>query len=276
MSKDINLTSKKWNDIVFEGRPKDYGAYEIRLSSSRRHVAAFICIVALMVVVALLPRLIETVASFRTVAENISEDTTLADLKILEDEVQQQDEIVQQAAAPLPPLRSTIQFVAPVIVDDEEINEDELIKTQDELQKSTAQISLFNVEGTDEELGVDLAELEEHQIIAGENVENKVFDFVQQKPQFPGGDKALLEYIYSHVEYPQMAIDNGIQGTVTVRFVVRSDGSIDDVTIMRSPDPILDKPSTDVIKRLPKWIPGSNNGVPVNVYFYTNIIFEIH
>ncbi len=274
MAKDINLTSRRWSDIVFEGRPKDYGAYEIRLSSTRRHIVAFLCVVALVAVVASLPKLIETVANMRPQSDNLSDDTTLADLALLE-EVEKQDEIVQQTIVePPPPLKSTIQFVAPVIVADEEIAEDELIKSQTELQTSTAQVSLFDVEGDDEELGVDKAELVEQQKIAGDA--EVIHDFVQQMPQFPGGNEELMKYLYAHIQYPRIALENNISGTATVRFAVMKDGSIGNLSVLQSPDRSLSDEATRVIKGMPKWIPGMLNGKPVNVYYVVPVHFRIN
>lgn len=274
MAKDINLTSKRWNDIVFDGKPQDYGAYEMRRTSSRRHVIAFIFIVLLVTLVALLPVLIETVAKFRPAAENISEDTTLADLKTIE-EVEKQNEIAQQVAAePPPPLKSTIQFVAPEIVNDEDIKDDEMIKTQEELQQSTAQVSLFDVEGTDEELGVDKAELEVHQA-AAEEVDNKVYDFVQQMPQFPGGNEELLKFLGTNIKYPSIAAENGVEGTVVVRFTVMSDGSISNVNVLSGPDSSLNNEAVRVVKTMPRWIPGKQNGRAVNVNYTVPVRFVL-
>ena len=101
MAKDINLTSLEWNEIIFEGKNKDYGAYEMRRSSSNRHVIALLISLALVVFVWFLPTLAETVASMRKTADNISEDTVLANLqKELEDQVQEKDIIREETAPP--------------------------------------------------------------------------------------------------------------------------------------------------------------------------------
>ncbi len=275
MARDINLTSRKWNDIVFEDRPKDYGAYDIRLSSSRRHLIAFVFIVVLVIFVALLPKLIETVKSFRPATENLDGDSVLANITPMDD-IDKQDEIVQQAAIEPPPaLKSTIQFVAPVIVDDEEITEENQLKTQDEVMKSDAQVGIFNVEGTDEEFGVDLGELLEHQEIAGV-VQEEIFEIVQQKAQFPGGLQAMYDYLGKNLHYPQNLVDNGIKGTVTVKFAVMSDGTISNISAVSSPDPLLTDEALKVIRSMPKWLPGMQNGKAVSSYFYLPVVFETH
>jgi protein TonB len=273
MARDINLTSQKWNDIIFERRNKDYGAYEIRQSSSKRHIIAFLLIIVLVTFIAFLPLLIETVVSATRRADNISESSILANLKELEDQIQEKDIIREETAPPPPPLKSTIQFTAPEIVESNELDENEM-KSQEELTESKVQISVATVEGTDDEHGIDIADLEKHKIIAEEK-EEKVYEFVEQSPEFPGGAKELLEYLSKNVRYPAIAIENNIQGRVTVRFVVDTKGNISDVTILKGVDPSLDKEAIRLVKSMPQWIPGKTNGRAVKVYFNVPINFQL-
>ena len=275
MAKDINLTSKKWNDIIFEGKNKDYGAYEMRQSSSKRHIIAFSLIIVLVIFVSFLPSLIQTVSSSRKVTENISESTVLVDLqKELEEQVQEKDIIREETAPPPPPLKSTIQFTAPEIVDASEITEDDAMKTQDELAESKVQISVATVEGTDDEHGIDIADLEQHKVIA-EDVENKVFDVVEQQPQFPGGMSELMKFLSDNIVYPQIALESGLQGRVIVQFVVNKNGEIVNIQVVKGVDPFLDKEAVRVINTMPKWIPGKQNGQAVNVKFTLPVNFKL-
>lgn len=275
MAKDINLTSKKWNDIIFEGKNKDYGAYEMRQFSSKRHIIAFSLIIVLVIFVSFLPSLIQTVSSSRKVTENISESTVLVDLqKELEEQVQEKDIIREETAPPPPPLKSTIQFTAPEIVDASEITEDDAMKTQDELAESKVQISVATVEGTDDEHGIDIADLEQHKVIA-EDIENKVFDVVEQQPQFPGGMSELMKFLSDNIVYPQIALESGLQGRVIVQFVVNKNGEIVNIQVVKGVDPFLDKEAVRVINMMPKWIPGKQNGQAVNVKFTLPVNFKL-
>lgn len=260
--------------MIFEGRPTDYGAYEMRKSSSRRHVLAFIIVVLLAVLVSFLPLIITEVQKLRPAPENISADTTLAELA-LQEEIEQQNQLLQDATPPPPPLKSTIQFVAPVIVDDDEIDPDEQLKSQVELQQSDKQISLFNVEGTDDEAGIDKAELEEHRQ-AAEDLDNKVYDFVQQMPEFPGGQAELMKYLNNNINYPQIAIENNIQGRVTVRFTVGKDGSVTNIVVLQGPDESLNQEAVRLVRSMPKWIPGKYNGRTVNVNYNLPVVFKLN
>ena len=275
MAKDINLTSLEWNEIIFEGKNKEYGAYEMRRSSSNRHVIALLISLALVVFVWFLPTLAETVASMRRTADNISEDTVLANLqKELEDQVQEKDIIREETAPPPPPLKSTIQFTAPEIVDAEDIKEDEEMKSQDELAESKVQISIANVDGTDDEHGIDIADLEQHKVIA-EVVDEKIYDFVEQQAGFPGGEEALRKFLKDNMTYPAVAQENGIQGKVFLKFVVNKSGEVSDIQVIRSIDSSLDKEAIRVVKLMPKWVPGKQNGQAVNVYFTLPVSFVL-
>lgn len=104
----------------------------------------------------------------------------------------------------------------------------------------------------------------------------RVFTSVEQMPQFHGGDAALMKYIASHINYPPMAAQNNVEGKVILQFVVKKDGSIGDVKVVRSVDKDLDKEAVRVIKSLPKFIPGRQNGEPVSVWYTVPVAFKLN
>lgn len=106
-----------------------------------------------------------------------------------------------------------------------------------------------------------------------ENV--KIFDFVEQMPEFPGGQHALLRWIGSNIKYPTIAEENGIQGRVVCTFVVERDGSVIDVQVARSIDPTLDKEAMRVLKKMPKWKPGMHKGEAVRVKYTVPVTFKL-
>lgn len=106
-------------------------------------------------------------------------------------------------------------------------------------------------------------------------VENKVFDVVEQMPSFPGGPSALMSYLNSNVKYPVVAQENGVQGRVVISFVVEKDGSITDVQVVRSVDPSLDREAARVVKSMPNWIPGKQNGSAVRVKYNVPVAFKL-
>ena len=94
-------------------------------------------------------------------------------------------------------------------------------------------------------------------------------------PQFPGGEAALMKYIESHIKYPPLAATNKVQGKVIVQFVVKKDGSIGEVKVVRSVDKDLDKEAIRVIKTLPKFTPGRQNGQAVSVWYTLPVSFKL-
>ncbi len=105
--------------------------------------------------------------------------------------------------------------------------------------------------------------------------EGQIFEVVEQNPSFPGGEKALMDYLYKNLKYPAVAQDNGIQGRVLVQFVVNKDGSIVDPKVLRSVDPSLDKEAMRVVTSMPKWTPGKQRGKPVRVRFTLPVTFRL-
>lgn len=103
----------------------------------------------------------------------------------------------------------------------------------------------------------------------------EVFVVVEEMPSFPGGDKALMDFVYSNIQYPEVAKKNKIQGTVTIRFCITSKGTIDQVSVIRGVDPSLDEEAMRVIKMLPPWQPGKQGGKPVNVWYVIPIKFAL-
>ena len=102
-----------------------------------------------------------------------------------------------------------------------------------------------------------------------------VFDVVEQMPEFPGGPQALFEWLSKNITYPVIAQENGIQGRVIVRFAVDCDGSITDVKVMTSVNPALDKEAVRVVKSMPRWKPGKQNGKTVKVRSTVPVTFSL-
>lgn len=103
-----------------------------------------------------------------------------------------------------------------------------------------------------------------------------LFSVVEVMPQYPGGQIAMLKYIMENMKYPEQAMKKGIQGRVAVRFIVEKDGSISDVKPIHSVHTLLDKEAVRVVKSMPKWSPGKQNGKPVRVQLIVPIMFKLN
>ena len=105
---------------------------------------------------------------------------------------------------------------------------------------------------------------------------NMVYDVVEVMPQFPGGQIAMLKYIMKNIKYPKQIMEEGIQGRVTVSFIVEKDGRVSNVRLLRSVQSALDKEAIRVVKSMPKWTPGKQNGKPVRVRFNLPVMFKLN
>ncbi len=282
MAKDVDLSSSEWIEIIFEGKNKDFGAYELRKASTKRHNRAMLVILIVLLVVALLGLLANTVLQQNEARPEDQVEQAMIDYSADEQEEEEQEEeemqrVEEQQPEALPEeILNTVKATELQITRDEEVVEE--IKSQDDLKETDTAIGQTNFDkGTD-----DLNVVREHkeEIIVEEKKpepvdDNKVFDVVEQKPQFPGGEAALLKYVAEHLRYPAMAQENNIQGRVVVQFVVTKTGSVGEVKVVRGKDPDLDKEAVRVVKSLPKFVPGKMNGHSVNVWYTLPIQFKL-
>ena len=105
--------------------------------------------------------------------------------------------------------------------------------------------------------------------------EDRPYDAVEQMPTFPGGEAELMKFIRDNLKYPLTAKKEGIQGRVILRFVVTKTGAIDNITVLRSLDPACDEEAIRLIKSMPRWIPGKQNGNAVPVYYTLPVVFKL-
>ena len=277
MSK-IDLISNEWTDLVFEGRNQSYGAYKLRKTTGKRNLWALI-IVALAAVLLYLGLQLQRMAEANKKVEN-TQAVALAKLnteKKKEAKVEKKEIIRQEPEKVVEQVKSSVKFTAPIIKKDSEVKEEDEIKL-DEVQKSDKAVGAFTVEGNDEVGGAVLKAKED--IAAPEPPkhvveETKIFTVVEQMPMFPGGDPALMGYLRDNIHYPTVAAENGVQGRVVVGFVVERDGSITDVNIIRSVDPSLDREAMRVVKSMPRWTPGKQNGSAVRVKYQVPVTFRL-
>ena len=102
-----------------------------------------------------------------------------------------------------------------------------------------------------------------------------VFVISEIKPEFPGGDGAMMKFLNKNIKYPTTAKENGIKGTVFMRFVIEKDGSVDDVEVAKGVNPLLDAEARRVVASMPKWAAGKQNGTPVAVQYTLPVKFEL-
>ena len=276
----IDLIDNKWSDLMFENRNKEYGAYVLRRQTGRRNVAAILAVLLLfacVMVYMVAKNAYDEYQKAHQVHDQVTELSALKQEKKKEAKVERKEIVKQQEVEKVvEKVKSSVKFTAPVIKKDDEVKPEDELKTQEEIMDSKVAVGFANVVGNDENGEV----LKAKEVIATEPVkpkeeENKVFDVVEQMPSFPGGNSALMQYLSKNIKYPVVAEENGIQGRVICTFVVERDGSITDVRVAKSVDPSLDKEACRVIKSMPHWIPGKQNGSAVRVKYTLPVTFRL-
>lgn len=280
MAAKVDILSKNWNDILFEGRNRSYGAYEMRALAGKRNMRALITlgilIVAVFALVLGVNKASQLIAEYQLENQaNVLQNADVDDEE--EDEIQVEENKPDEAPAEtVTEMASSIQFTVPEITDN--VAEDKELIAQQKAQEARAKMGEFNFQGNDEtstNIKSDKKQLGDVASSGGGEGEAKVFTYVEQMPVFPGGEAALQRFIYDHLKYPRVSLEEGVQGTVMLRFVVNENGSVGDVQILKSLDTYCDREAKRVVQSLPRFTPGRQQGKPVKVWFQFPIRFEI-
>ena len=283
MAKEINLSSREWCDLVFEGKNKDFGAYVIRTESTKRHNKAVLWSIIGTIIFGLLAFGYVKASQYieeRRIAEWGEQIDVIVDMsQEAEDPEPEQERLEQEKPEVLQDVLNSIKVTELQIVEDNEVNREDEILSQDEIEQTNRAFGQTNVDnGQDDraqfQTAVDEVVVEKKEEKPKE-VKEEIHTLVEQMPQFPGGDAALMKYLSSHINYPPMAAENGVQGKVILQFVVEKDGRVGEVKIARSVDKDLDKEAIRVVKSLPKFTPGRQNGYPVRVWYTLPVNFKL-
>ena len=276
MSK-VDLIDNNWVDLVFEGRNKEYGAYVLRKDTGKRNLKSMLIVFA--VIIAIMAAVAAKVAIENAFPKKVAMETDVELSKLAqkkEAKVEKKAPVKVEEQKVVEKVKSSVKFTPPVIKKDDEVKPEEELKSQEDLNKTKTAIGSFDVKGNDEAGGEVLKAKE---VIAQpeppKEEETKVFDVVEVMPSFPGGQGALFEWLSKNIKYPVVAEENGVQGRVIVTFVVERNGSITDVQVVKSVDPSLDKEAVRVVKAMPHWIPGKQNGSAVRVKFTVPVTFRL-
>jgi protein TonB len=248
-----------FDDIVFELRNKEYGAYSLRKRYNRN------VLISLLIGTFILATAIITPYLNAKAAENRAKRAE-RQVEIKMENLDQPNETVAPPPPPPPPPSDVVQqakYVPPVVVDSVKPEEQVQLMTADEAQ----------IEVKDEEVVEVVAEVKEE--VQEEDPEATPFVVVEEMPMFPGGDIELLKYIGEHTQYPEVAKENNIQGRVIVRFCVTSKGGVSQVSVLKGVDPELDAEAIRVVNSLPPFKPGKQGGKPVPVWYMVPITFTL-
>ena len=282
MANEINLSSREWCDLVFEGKNKDFGAYVIRTESTERHNKAVLWTLIGTIIFGLLTFGLVKANQYleqRKLADQVGQEAIIVDMTPQAEEVREK-EVIEPEQIEEKPEEQLMTYRATEL----QIVEDEMVKPEDKILSQEEQVQSDGFAGSvNNSVGsTDLDNIHEHIVDVVVEVKKpvvdkpeEVFTSVEQMPQFPGGDEALMKFLSSHINYPPMAAENNVQGKVILQFVVGKDGRVGEVKIARSVDKDLDKEAVRVVKSLPKFIPGRQNGQAVPVWYTLPVSFKL-
>ena len=284
--RNVDLTSKEWRDLVFADKNKDFGAYQLRQQSDKRHNMAALFTLVGLIVVFILILAYSKYSDYRAEQEAIAlqeQREKMAAAELIEQEQDEpepepepEDTKMEMEIPEIPEeVLATVQVTQIAIVDADKV-QNEVMDMEEQKEDNTAR-GVVNQEGSDD---VDKFKAVQEQVVVKEPEpekpkEEEIFVAVEQQAEVPGGQAALMKWLSNNIRYPEAAQQNDIQGRVVVKFVVEKDGSIGHAEIARGVDKDLDREALRVVNKMPKWQPGKNNGVAVRSYFNLPVTFKL-
>jgi protein TonB len=284
--RNVDLTSSEWRDLIFADKNKEFGAYQLRKASDKRHNMAFLYMLIGLAVVVILVIAYSKYTDYRDEQKALElqeqrEKMMAAAIEQVEEEAPEEEPEEQKFEQPeieVPEeVLATVQVTQIAIVEADKVK-NEVMDMETQKEDNTAR-GVVTQEGSDD---ADKFKAVQEQVVVKEPEpevvkpkEEEIFVAVEQQAEFPGGQAALMKWLSNNIRYPESAQQNDIQGRVIVKFVVEKDGSIGQATIAKGVDKDLDREAIRVVKKMPKWQPGKNNGVAVRSYFTLPVTFKL-
>ena len=271
----MNIFGKNWDDpiaqerleIVFENRNHDYGAYLIRRRYNRTILFAFLSTLTFAMLLALTPTILAWIYPEKiSTGERVRE--VVVDLMTIDpkEEVfaQKKDEPKEEFKSKTTPAGPTEQFTNLKVSDNDSSN----IKTQDQLSNTVVATKTNKSDSTNTS--------EPLPVTKPSGGGQEVMKWAEVMPSFVGGEEAMMEYLRKTIKFPAAAREEGITGTVYVKFVVNKSGEVVNVELLRGIGGGCEEVAIKAIRNMPKWNPGMQNGEPVNVQYNLPISFQLH
>ena len=260
-------------DIIFEGRNKEYGAYDLRKSYNKRLIKALIGTAAIILLLFIAYFLSNLDGGKKKVAM-VVQDVQLEEIK----EEKKNEPPPPPPPKVEPPKVEMAKFTPPKIVKDEEVKQEEKPPEQEKLEDT--KIGTVNQEGVKDEgiTAPPVSDAGKGVVEAPKETEDydKTFTKVEIESEYPGGPSAWQRYLNKNFRYPDEAVNNEIQGTVVVQFIVDKEGNVSDVQAIQGPDQGgLREEAVRVIKKSGKWTPAVQNGRQVKSYKKQPIVFKL-
>ena len=257
-----------FNDIVFEGRNKEYGAYLLRKLYSKYVSVSTTGAIILFSFVVSYPLLTAFFIHSNNNSE-ISGKTRVITLENIFTEIPTDKKDIQIPKNILPKT-PIVKFLVPEVKPDELVS-NEVIPTQDELVgknpgNETVEGNINGIDVIDEVIESPEPDNEETE---------KIYAWIEEMPAFPGGDNELLKFFAQNLIYPEIAKRAEVEGRVILSFVVDKNGNITNIKVLKGIGAGCDEEATRVLKIMPNWIHGKQNGIPVLTRINLPVVFKL-
>lgn len=268
-----NYAYQTLDDIVFEGRNREYGAYLLRKIYTQNLWRGLVTAIALFLVLLSIPLIatkLQPEAPFVPVSKPVDDGLTIIPIEIPDIP----KEITPPPVEVTPPATATkvksIIYTVPKIVK----NPAEVTNVPDQ---GTLNQNTIGAQNSDGETGINQPITTTTGPVGGTGTvaDPPVFVISDEMPQFPGGEAAMMQYLAKNIEFPALARRNGIEGMVVLQFIVNQYGDISNITVLKGLGAGTEAEAIRVLKKMPQWKPGKNNGIPVNVRFTLPIRFSL-
>lgn len=260
------IDTSRWDDIVFENRNKAYGAYSLRTIYKNHVVIAALITILVVGFILAFPSILELLKHQDDKQESVLKSIKYTDLAP-PPPIDKNTPPPPKLDIP-PPVKTIIKFLPPKVTD-KEIVEEEKMPTIEEIKQNDT--GAENIEGTGEVIFDEPVE----EVMKEGNDDDVIFTVVEQQAEFPGGFEAMVKFLGKNMKYPAVARRMDIQGSVYVSFVIDKEGNISDPEVIKGISAECDKEAIRVVKMMPPWKPGKQNGKPVRCRFVLPIKFKL-
>ncbi|MDF2457133.1 MAG: TonB family protein [Cytophagaceae bacterium] len=265
-----NLSNLTLDDLVFENRNKSYGSYELRTKYGIYTVRAFAIAIAFFLLLAFSPKISAWIESLWGTDTAIVKEQEIEVLAVIEDIPIEKDIPPPPPVKVDPPKIESVKFLPPEIKPDNQVKEVELPPVVKDLD--SVKISSVTQDG-DKDIGEMIEDSRGNSELGKED--NTIYTYVGEWPEFPGGNAERNKFLSKHLVYPRDAERKGIEGRVIIGFTVEKTGEIVDVKILKGVSESMDNEAMRVVKMMPKWKPGKNNGVAVRTRHKVDVVYKL-
>jgi len=268
----LDIFDPVWLDVVFAGRNKDYGAYDLRKNNSKTTNKGLIIGAALFVLAISSPLIVRYVKGFQP------EETE----RVIQTEVvlTPPPPVDEKAPPPPPPAEppkpkvDQVKFPPPVVVPAEKVRDEEPPTVEELKVADPGQKTIAGDPTADIRIDEPVGEAPKEAAVTEDNTVHS-FASIEVLPEFPGGMPKFYAYVGKNYNYPAMAREQGVSGRVTLSFIVEKDGSLTDIKVVRDLGMGTGEEAVRVLKNSPKWKPGVQNGRPVRVAYTLPIMLNL-